>query len=314
MVTTDNLLEVPRWRTLISWGAIIAGLFFVITASWLLFLLGSAIGVSIADASDMEGIGKGFGWGAAIWIVLSGSISLFLGGWVAARLSGKPDDNDGTLHGLTLWSVATVVMLLLGSWGIGSVIHAGQTLISGTVSAGKIVAQNSDLSTSTDLTQSPLVMDVEAAIKRTAADALTRTADQANAGGAPGEQPVSPNEIRRAMDQLNGQVLERVAGQLITGNPDRAKAVLATNTTLNEQQINTLINGAQQRVSQRINDAKQKAKQTAEQVSHYTQAVMWAFFFSTLLALVASLLGGRLGARTLRRRQAYLRPANTDIA
>src|SRR3569832_569620 len=52
------------WCFLISWGAIIAGLFFVITASWLLFLLGSAIGVSIADASDMEAIGKGFGLGA----------------------------------------------------------------------------------------------------------------------------------------------------------------------------------------------------------------------------------------------------------
>jgi len=309
MVTADSLMETPRWRSLISWGAIIAGLFFVITASWLLFLLGSAIGVSIADASDMEAIGKGFGLGAAIWIVLSGIISFFLGSWVAARLSGRPDDNDGVLHGLTLWSVATVVMLVLGSWGIGSVIHAGQGLINGTASVGKMVAQSG--SVPIDLSQSPLVTDVEAAVKRVAADALARSADQANPDATPGaEQAVSSEEVRQALNQINGRTLERVAGQLIAGNPDGAKTVLAANTTLTEQQINTLIDGAQQQVSQRVEEAKQKAKQAAEQVSTYTQAVMWAFFFSALLALVASLSGGMLGARTLRRRQAYLRPVS----
>src|SRR3569833_2600857 len=162
MVTADSLLETPRWRSLVSWGAIIAGLFFVITVSWLLFLLGSAVGISIADASDMEAIGKGFGLGAAIWIVLSGIISFFLGSWVAARLSGRPDDNDGMLHGLTLWSVVLVVMLVLGSWGIGSVIHAGQALINGTASIGKMVAQRGDLPA--DLNQLPLVTDVAAAV------------------------------------------------------------------------------------------------------------------------------------------------------
>src|SRR3569623_2279150 len=196
MGSADSLLETPRWRALISWGAIIAGLFFVITASWLLFLLGSAIGGSIADASDMEAIGKGFGLGAAIWIVLSGIISFFLGGWVAARLSGRPGDNDGVLHGLTLWSVATVVMLELGSWGIGSVIHAGQGLINGTASLGKMVAQRS---VPDDMNQSPQVPDEQAADKRAAADALARTADQAGAG-----EPVSAEEARRALDQLNG--------------------------------------------------------------------------------------------------------------
>src|SRR3569623_810611 len=137
MVTADSFLETPRWRSLLSWGYIIAGLFFVISASWLVFLLGSAIGVSIADASDMEAIGKGFGLGAAIWIVLSGIISFFLGSWEAARQSGRPDDNDGMLHGLTLWSVATVEMLVLGSWGIGRVIHTDQTFNNGTANIDK---------------------------------------------------------------------------------------------------------------------------------------------------------------------------------
>src|SRR3569623_1934867 len=202
MVTADSLLETPRWRSLISWGAIIAGLFFVITASWLLFLLGSAIGVSIADASDMEAIGKGFGLGAAIWIVLSGIISFFLGGWVAARLSGRPDDNDGVLHGLTMWSVATVVMLVLGSWGIGSVIHAGQGLINGTASIGKMVAQSGRVPT--EMSQSTQVTDVESAVKLVAADARARSADLSIPDATPGaEQPVSSDEVLQSLNQFN---------------------------------------------------------------------------------------------------------------
>src|SRR5688572_18819005 len=57
-------VEIVKRFPMISWGAVFAGLFFVITASWLLFLLGSAIGVGIADASDLEAMGKGFGVGA----------------------------------------------------------------------------------------------------------------------------------------------------------------------------------------------------------------------------------------------------------
>ena len=307
MVTADSLLEAPRWRSLVSWGAIIAGLFFVITASWLLFLLGSAVGIGIADASDMEAIGKGFGLGVAIWIVLSGVVSFFLGSWVAARLSGRPDSNDGVLHGLTLWSVATVVMLMLSSWGVGSVVNAAQSLISGTASVGKTLAQSGGLP-STDLTQSPLMTDVEAAIKRTAADALARSSGQMDTQDPTGaQQSVSSEETRQALNQLTGRTLERVAGQLIAGNVEGAKSVLAANTTLDEQQINTLVDGVRQQVSQRIEEAKQKAKEAADQVANYTQAVMWAFFFSALLALAASLWGGMLGSRTLHRRQAYLR-------
>src|SRR3569623_1424459 len=198
MVAADSLLETPRWRSRVSWGAIIAGLFFVITVSWLLFLLGSAVGISIADASDMEAIGRGFRLGAAIWIVQSGIISFFLGSWVAARLPGRPDGNDGMLHGLTLWSVAPVVMLVLGSWGIGSEIPAGQALITGTASIGTMVAQRGDLPA--NLNQLPLVTEVAAALKRAAADALARTADQAGAGA-----PVSAEEARRTLEQLTGR-------------------------------------------------------------------------------------------------------------
>ncbi|MEX2496870.1 MAG: hypothetical protein WD448_12320, partial [Woeseia sp.] len=78
-------------RPLISWGAVIAGLAFVLAATWLLFLLGSAIGVSVADASDLDAMGKGFGIGVGIWILLTSLLTFFLGSLLTARLAGKPE-------------------------------------------------------------------------------------------------------------------------------------------------------------------------------------------------------------------------------
>lgn len=308
MTPTETLQAPARWPSLVGWGAIIAGLFFVITSSWLLFLLGSAIGISIADASDMEAIGKGFGISAVVWIVVSGIVAYFLGSMVASRLSGRADDAEGALHGLILWSVATVVLLVLGFWGMGGLVNAGKSVITGTVSAGKTLVQSvgSMGSSENELTRSPVMTDVQAIIKRAAAgageQASSTEANQAisELSATSGGQ-VSPDELRQAMERLDQDVLAQVAQQLILGNTDAAKNVLIANTNLSEQEVDALIKGVAQQVEQRVDQAKQQVAETAEQVARYTQALMWTLFFSALLALVASLAGGLLGARTLHR-------------
>lgn len=306
MAPTETMETSTRWPSLVAWGAIMAGLFFVITSSWLLFLLGSAIGVSIADASDMDAIGRGFGLGAMIWIVLSGVVAFFLGSVVAARLSGRPGDTNGVLHGLVLWSVATVVLLVLGSWGVGGLLNAAKSVVGGTLSAGQALVQGTGSAAANmgDLARTPLMTDVQAIIKRAAAGAVQQQApEQANQAlnelsEASGGQ-VSPARLREAVDDLDANVLSQVAQQLILGNTEAAKNSVTVNTNLSEQEVDALIGGVTQQVSQRVDQAKQQIAQTADQVAHYTQALMWTLFFSALLSLLASLGGGLLGARTL---------------
>lgn len=225
----------------ISWGAVFAGLFFVIAASWLLFLLGSAIGVSIADASDMNAIGKGLGWGAIIWIILTEIVVFFIGGVLTARLAGRLNDMDGLLHGLTLWGVGTVVMLVVGSWGVGNALQAGQSLISGVASMGKALVRGVGAAGSTvaGAADSGLMADVTSMIKRQAAQAA-----------AQGSGGVSGPEVERAINQVDAQTLQSVAQQIARGDTEGAKTALARATSLSRQEVDQIVNNVSRQMAQ----------------------------------------------------------------
>ncbi|HEX5056460.1 MAG TPA: hypothetical protein VFX02_08170 [Gammaproteobacteria bacterium] len=300
----DEPLMVKR-MPLISWGAIFAGLFFVITASWLLFLLGSAIGVGIADASDMQALQKGFGAGAAAWLIVTTVVVYYLGAWLAARLAGNPDKGNGLLYGLVVWSAVGVLILLLGSWGVSNAMQAGQSLLSGVATAAKSAAQgagNAGSAAANAASSNPqFVNDIQALIKQRMADAVAQAGTEAAAEAPQGGPAPTQEQLRQAIENMDTATLAQVTRQLVAGNTQGAKNALAANTNLSPQQIDTLINGASQAVNERVNQAKQQFGQTVEKVSDYTQGLIWAMFFSSLLGLGGALFGGAMGSRGYRR-------------
>ncbi len=95
----------------VSWGALFAGFFFGFGAFMVLLALGAGIGFSAFDPKDLsswQGLGIGFG----IWGAIAGIISMFLAGWLAARLSRADTRLGGMLHGAALWGF----MLVAGLW------------------------------------------------------------------------------------------------------------------------------------------------------------------------------------------------------
>jgi hypothetical protein len=95
----------------VSWGALFAGFFFGFGIWMLLLALGAGIGLAAFDPRDLQhwqGLGIGFG----IWGVVAGIISMFLAGWLAARLSSADSKLAGMLHGAALWGF----MLVAGLW------------------------------------------------------------------------------------------------------------------------------------------------------------------------------------------------------
>jgi hypothetical protein len=74
----------------ISWGAVLAGAIIALATQIVLTLIGVAIGLATLDpATGDNPTGTALGAGAGIWLVLSSLISLFFGGFIAARLAGK---------------------------------------------------------------------------------------------------------------------------------------------------------------------------------------------------------------------------------
>lgn len=383
--------EVER-RNQISWGAVFAGLAFVVALSWLMFLLGSAIGVGIADATDMAAMGDGLGVGAIVWMLLTSIIAFFLGSVLAGRLANKADRTAGILHGVTLWSVGTALMIVLGYAGVSSLIQTGQNLVKSTAAASAAVGSTALAgldAAGTGLTDSPLVTSIQAQIKRKAGeivaqaggaevtqqeatqainqiddntlasmagqivsgdaegakkaladntslsrqeinsiiDGISAEVQQAvpnqlnsaafltnvqnqlkeKASGiiaqmdAPGGTVVSQQEIERAIEQLDGNTLQRVAWQLVQGNVDNAKNTLVVNTTLEEKDINAIVDGVNEEVQKQVSELKAEINQGIETASDYTQAVLWIAFISALIGLIAAIFGGRFGADAVNR-------------
>jgi hypothetical protein len=125
-------------RSRISWGAVLAGALTALATTLLLGLLGAAMGAGWTQPFNLQNLGR-LSTGAVLWSIVNLALSMALGGYVTARLSGTHSHQDGELHGLTTWALA----VLLGSWllaqvlsGIGGLFGQGiGTLVSRAVDA-----------------------------------------------------------------------------------------------------------------------------------------------------------------------------------
>lgn len=123
-VSTYSLEE--RSLARVSWGSIFAGAVIALATQIVLALIGVAIGLATLDpATGNTPSGTALGTGAAIWLVISSLVSLFFGGYVAARLAGR---FNGWLHGLITWGTLTLLTLMLLTTAAGQLVGAASGL------------------------------------------------------------------------------------------------------------------------------------------------------------------------------------------
>ena len=96
-----------------SWGAIFSGALATLGIWVLLSSLGGAIGWTLFNPGRVPG-GYGLGLFSSIWGIVAPLVSFFVGGVVAGRLSGAVTRASGGLHGLVVWSLTGLALLLLG--------------------------------------------------------------------------------------------------------------------------------------------------------------------------------------------------------
>lgn len=132
--------DVPAWQR-VRWGAVFAGFVIALVTQMLLTVLGLAVGLTAIDPRQ-GAPGSGFGWGAAVWGVVSLLCSLFVGGYVAGRMSGALRSGDGAMNGVLVWSLSLLGTVWLVSMGVGSLLSSSFSLVAGmTQAAGTAVAQ-----------------------------------------------------------------------------------------------------------------------------------------------------------------------------
>jgi hypothetical protein len=120
----------------VSWQAIFAGVVIAIVVQALFSILGAGIGLAMVDPyGGGTPSPSGAGIGASIWWVITSYISIAIGGYIAAWLSGVTTRFDGALHGMVAWAIATIVAMFLVSATVSGVVRGTASVVGGAASA-----------------------------------------------------------------------------------------------------------------------------------------------------------------------------------
>lgn len=96
----------------ISWGSVFAGVFIALAVQITLVMLPISFGM-VFLGPESPGSPGAISWTTAIMHILTMAISLFLGAYIASKLSNVPKRSTGMLHGLTVWSLAVLFNVFL---------------------------------------------------------------------------------------------------------------------------------------------------------------------------------------------------------
>jgi hypothetical protein len=256
------------WRR-ISWGAIFAGTFVSLAIFLTLQILGVGIGASTVDLTGAETSSpSAYGIGAAVWWLITGLISLFIGGWVAGRLGWLPHKLDRILHGLTTWAFFYVVMFYLLTTTLSTLVGGGLSMLGRTASAAGQAA--GEVATSPQGRQMAREQGLSLdAIKQQIAKAVGVDTGQT------GQQA--------DMGQVASAVGDYLKGPRTPENRQKAVQEVVQATGQSETQADQMI--------ARMEQATEQAKETGEQVANVTGITFIGIAVSMLLGALAAILG-----------------------
>lgn len=324
MLENDNTLShsaaAKRVRYLphASWGAVFAGLALALTVSLLLHLLGTAIGMATIDPEQEANPVAGLATGAGIWMLLSGIISVAIGGYVAGRLAPR----HGMLHGLLVWAVSTLVTVyliasLLGSALSGTLSVAGsglQAVGSGVASmvpavGGQIREQLEQADIELDLDD--MQNELKAILRDTGKPELAPQNIAEDAEQIQQQAQVRAERAReqpQAADEQVASLFERIrekAGETLDAADREALVNLLRergNMTQQEaEQMATQIEQQYQQAYARFQElraqAEQKAREVADEAARRASQASWVLLITLLITGVVAGLAGMFGYR-----------------
>lgn len=304
----------------VSWGAIFAGLSIAVALQILLGLLGIGIGLSVLDPTDPMGSVQGWGISTGVYVVLVQILSLFAGGYIAARLAPALRDQAAMFHGLSIWALATISMVWLGGTGIGMAVggisSAVSAIGSGTVQAVEAVIPE-DI-TMPNLSYEALPEPVRQTLSENGItpeefrqevrsvyrDVVSQQAEQRfmqrvqQAISSILQNPTqAPEEVDQAIDDLFGP-----EGILSQDDLTELQNTLQRRLNLSDEEAQQIREEAQQALQEAqstlkaaVQTAREEAAHAAEQTSDAIASIALWLFFANLLAMVAAAGGGIVG-------------------
>ncbi len=273
ITSEGRITEKRTYFPWISWGAIFGGLASGLGIYLLLALLGLAAGITAVDPQSSEPVGNA-PLITGIWTSISLVLSAFVGGYVAARMSGLTRLADGMMHGLVAWSISTLVFAFIITTTVGSIVGGAFSLLG----QGAKAAAGGAAATAGGVSGSPGA--------QTQLESLLK--------GSSGQGDISRESMTSLQQRLSsgdrGGAVDIMVNQM-GFTPDRAEAVVDQGMVLF---------GSAQNLPEQARGAASSA------VSGLTK-VSWGLFIGVLLSMALGILGGAVGAKaSVKRRNPIL--------
>jgi hypothetical protein len=292
----------PRLETVVPplcWGAVIAGAVAALALHLLITLFGVGLGLQIVEpATNPEG-GEEFSIGVGIAWSLSALLALWVGGWIAGRLTPDANRGLGGLHGFLVWSLATVVTVIGLTTGAGmlagSVARITGSALGNTAQAVGMVAEG---------TGNALGEAAEGGGGMVDAFVEELMPDSAPSGQEAAQLSArATREISASLLRFFAQPGDQRAGEA----KDVLVRSIARNTPLQEAEIRRKVDewvASYDRIEEDMKAVASRAEETAreagETASDYvTTAAVWTFI-AFLVGAIAAAWGGTTGARSRR--------------
>src|SRR5437016_3758336 len=94
-----------------SWSAVVAGAIASLVFQVLLVMIGYGLGLLTIDVPTSDTYYKTVSWAVFCWWAVSGVISAFVGGWIAAQFSPSFTPEARATHGLMAWAIAMLIVV-----------------------------------------------------------------------------------------------------------------------------------------------------------------------------------------------------------
>lgn len=255
----------------VSWGAIFAGVVVALVVQILLTMLGAGIGfATIGGDTASNPAASTFSISAGVWYIASGIIASFIGGYIAARMSGRTQAAVGALHGLTAWAFTTLLVLWLLSTTVGTLVGGA---FSGLSSALGGLSQTITQQAGPALARVNPLEEIERQVRATGGDPEALNQNATNAVRAlvtQGEEaaPEARDEAANALAAARGIPVEEARTQI--------------------QQIETQYRNA-------VDQTRQAAVRATDATASVVSTGALVAFASLVVGAIAGWLGGRSG-------------------
>lgn len=110
-----------------NWGAIWAGMFTFI-AIWAVFgVLGMAIFAQAANPAAARPV-TGMSTGMGVWAIILTIIAMYVAGIVTGKLAEIGNPRDGIIHGMAMFGLSVVAVLVILGLGEGAIVSGAPTV------------------------------------------------------------------------------------------------------------------------------------------------------------------------------------------